>query len=93
MFKGIFLYKLYTHTSTLKQQRVIFERECASMQLNKDDQAIIEQALKTAAANTTDYQEIYAYEGVLEKLNSASRTNSGAQADGFRYDYDDSSDL
>ncbi|MDG4656912.1 hypothetical protein P6P90_09435 [Ectobacillus antri] len=59
------------------------------MNINDNDKAIIEQALKAAAANTTDYQEIYQYESVLEKMGKKSK----AQTDGFRYDYDDSSNV
>ncbi|MFX3625279.1 MAG: hypothetical protein ACE3JP_14935 [Ectobacillus sp.] len=58
------------------------------MNFDDNDKAIIEQALKAAAANTPDYQEIYQYESVLAKLSK-----NNAQEDGFRYDYDDSSDL
>ncbi|MBM7603366.1 hypothetical protein JOC75_001336 [Metabacillus crassostreae] len=57
------------------------------MDVSKNDLAIIEQALKTAAINSTDYEEIEQYESVLKKLDK----NSSAQNDGFRYDYDDSS--
>jgi hypothetical protein len=64
------------------------------MNLDGNDKAIIEQALKAAAANTTDYQEIYQYESVLMKLsNKSSYDKARARADGFRYDYDDSSDV
>lgn len=57
------------------------------MDVSKNDLAIIEQALKTAAINSTDYEDIEQYESVLKKLDK----NSSAQNDGFRYDYDDSS--
>lgn len=62
------------------------------MNIDGNDKAIIEQALKAAAANTTDYQEIYQYESVLEKLGTKS-VGANAKEDGFRYDYDDSSDV
>jgi hypothetical protein len=60
------------------------------MELSANDQAIIEQALKAAAANSADYQEIYQYEDVLNKLKQQTNTAHPAQTDGFRYDYDDS---
>jgi hypothetical protein len=52
----------------------------------KEDVAIIEQALKVASKNSSDYEEISQYESVLQKLKSGS---TNAQHDGFRYDYDD----
>ncbi|MCP8968619.1 hypothetical protein [Ectobacillus ponti] len=66
------------------------------MKLDKDDQAIIEQALKAAAMNSADYQEIYRYESVLQKLGTtsgAAQPGGDHQQDGFRYDYDDASDV
>lgn len=60
------------------------------MTLSTNDRVIIEQALKAAAANSADYQEIYQYEEVLKKLKNQTSIYSDAQADGFRYDYDDS---
>lgn len=60
------------------------------MTLSANDHAIIEQALKAAAANSVDYQEIYQYEDVLKKLKRETDSHFGVQADGFRYDYDDS---
>ncbi|MDQ0243915.1 mannose/cellobiose epimerase-like protein (N-acyl-D-glucosamine 2-epimerase family) [Bacillus fengqiuensis] len=60
------------------------------MTLSANDHAIIEQALKAAAANSADYQEIYQYEDVLKKLKRETGSHFDAQADGFRYDYDDS---
>ncbi|HWO96236.1 MAG TPA: hypothetical protein VNM45_07870 [Bacillus sp. (in: firmicutes)] len=59
------------------------------MTLSANDHAIIEQALKAAAANSADYQEIYQYEDVLKKLKNDTSLHSDAQTDGFRYDYDD----
>ncbi|WP_273125486.1 hypothetical protein [Bacillus weihaiensis] len=56
------------------------------MNVSKHDQAIIEQALRIASQNSTDYQEIEQYESVLKKMDSDDSKN-----DGFRYDYDDSS--
>ncbi|WP_175596789.1 hypothetical protein [Bacillus sp. MRMR6] len=56
------------------------------MDVSTNDLAIIEQALKAAVANSTDYSEIEQFESVLKKLKS---TSSEAQMDGFRYDYDD----
>ncbi|MFC3884340.1 hypothetical protein ACFOU2_12865 [Bacillus songklensis] len=60
------------------------------MELSANDHAIIEQALKAAAANSADYQEIYQYEDVLKKMKQRTETSYTAQTDGFRYDYDDS---
>ncbi len=53
-----------------------------------DDVAIIERALQAAILNSTDYEEIDQFESVLKKLKS---NPPGAQQDGFRYDYNDSS--
>jgi hypothetical protein len=58
------------------------------MYFNHNDQAIIEKALKFAAANTTDYTEISQYVEVWKKLENYSNTGD-VQHDGFRYDYDD----
>jgi hypothetical protein len=63
------------------------------MQMDSNDKAVIEQALKAALANSADYQDIYQYQTVLEKLTNKSSQNSNVQADGFRYDYDDFSDI
>jgi hypothetical protein len=52
------------------------------MHLNEHDQAVIEQALKFAAANTTDYAEIGQYVEVWNKLKDL----NGTEHDGFRYD-------
>ncbi|XQY93467.1 hypothetical protein ACNRWW_08745 [Metabacillus sp. HB246100] len=56
------------------------------MNVSKHDHAIIEQALRIASQNSTDYLEIEQYESVLKKMDSDDSKN-----DGFRYDYDDSS--
>jgi len=58
------------------------------MELSRDDQKIIEQALKFAAANTTDYTEIGQYAKVWRKLQIVNGS-SLPEEDGFRYDYDD----
>jgi hypothetical protein len=58
------------------------------MHLDHNDQAVIEQALKFAAANTTDYTELSQYVEVWKKLKTYSNTGN-VQPDGFRYDYDD----
>ncbi len=57
------------------------------MNISKDDQAILEQALHSALANSTDYSEIDMYEQLLKKFSEVENKN----LDGFRYDYDDSS--
>ncbi|WP_185806866.1 hypothetical protein [Bacillus sp. HMF5848] len=54
------------------------------MELSKDEKAIVEQALLFASLNSSDYQEITAYETVLNKFKAPK-----PQLDGFRYDYDD----
>lgn len=59
------------------------------MNISKDDQAILEQALHSALANSTDYSEIDMYEQLLKKFSAVEVENK--QLDGFRYDYDDSS--
>lgn len=56
------------------------------MQLNSDDKAILVQALKNAAQNSTDYAEIEQYQHLLAKMDEGKQA---AQTDGFRYDYDD----
>ncbi|MEW9669291.1 hypothetical protein [Ammoniphilus sp. 3BR4] len=66
----------------------------------RNDLAVIEEALKEAMANQADYQAVLAYQEVLQKLQGKSgmgntlEANVGEAArDGYRYDYDDSSDL
>ncbi|WP_456274841.1 hypothetical protein [Bacillus sp. AK031] len=63
------------------------------MRFTEEDQAIIEQALKAASANTADYQEITQYQKVLEKFQTSINKDGTAMHDGFRYDYDDASDV
>jgi hypothetical protein len=58
------------------------------MNIEKNDLAIVEQAIRCAMNQTSDYQEVYAYQGILDKILS-NKNN----LDGFRYDYDDSSDF
>lgn len=71
-------------------------------QLDQQDITVIEQALMEAMNNTSDYQVISAYQDVLNKLKeegveSAPSMKKGAEQvqsiDGFRYDYDDSSNV
>ncbi|MCM3616304.1 hypothetical protein M3936_01800 [Sutcliffiella horikoshii] len=57
------------------------------MNISKDDQAILEQALHAALSNSTDYNEIDMYEKLLKKFSAVENKN----LDGFRYDYGDSS--
>jgi hypothetical protein len=57
------------------------------MNITKDELAIVEQALFSALANSTDYQEINMYEKMLLKFKNKDNNST----DGFRYDYDDSS--
>lgn len=72
------------------------------MMLDENDKAIITQALRVAALNSTDYEEITLYESLLQKLswkNGSHRSmnmdglDMDKRKDGFRYDYDDLSDL
>lgn len=72
------------------------------MMLDENDKAIIAQALRVAALNSTDYEEITLYESLLQKLSwkNGSQQNMNTDGldmdkykDGFRYDYDDASDL
>lgn len=69
------------------------------MNLSRNDLTVIEQALKQAMNNDADYQAITAYQQVLDKLkeqSAAEEPAAGAQVtatDGFRYDYDDASDV
>jgi hypothetical protein len=76
--------------------------EVMPMVLDENDKAIIAQALRVAVLNSTDYEEITLYEGLLHKLswkNGSQRSmntddlDMDKYKDGFRYDYDDSSDL
>ncbi|RBW69086.1 hypothetical protein [Bacillus taeanensis] len=60
------------------------------MNFQQHELTVIEQALKQAMNQSTDYQEIYAYEELLKKC---SVQNAAAKQDGFRYDYDDSFEL
>ncbi|MFD3447580.1 hypothetical protein ACFDTO_23605 [Microbacteriaceae bacterium 4G12] len=62
------------------------------MRLDNNDTTIIEHALQVAVANSTDYQEIYQYQSVLEKFKKALDTIE-IEPDGFRYDYDDRSNV
>ncbi|WLR43573.1 hypothetical protein LC087_05300 [Bacillus carboniphilus] len=55
---------------------------------SKQDEVIVEQALRLASINSTDYHEIEQYQRVLKKF--AQQTDSLiAEEDGFRFDYDD----
>ncbi|HZG78958.1 MAG TPA: hypothetical protein VEZ72_24110 [Paenibacillus sp.] len=68
------------------------------MQLNRYDMAVIEQALREAINQGADYHKISTYQTVLGKLQDASSYGASsrpamASSDGFRYDYDDSSDV
>lgn len=65
-----------------------------------NDFAVIEEALKEAMANQADYQAVLAYQEVLQKLQGKSAAENTLEAnigqpnqDGFRYDFDDASDL
>jgi spore coat polysaccharide biosynthesis protein SpsF (cytidylyltransferase family) len=66
------------------------------MQINNQDMAIIEQALREAINQGADYHKVSTYQSVLGKLQEISHADAFAQAtmqaqtDGFRYDYDDS---
>ncbi|HZG61137.1 MAG TPA: hypothetical protein VEY68_11835 [Anoxybacillus sp.] len=55
------------------------------MDLTAREQATIEQALKFAAANTTNHAETKQYVEVWRKL----KQHNNEEKDGFRYDYDD----
>lgn len=71
------------------------------MNINSQDLAVIEQSLKQTIANGADYQEILTYQAVLDKIQGKEaqaspnlQVNAELPAlDGFRYDYDDSSEL
>jgi hypothetical protein len=65
------------------------------MNLSKQDMVIVEQALQQAIQQETDYQVISTYQEVLDKIQEADRKQTAAirALDGFRYDYDDTSDL
>ncbi len=67
------------------------------MNLNGNDVAVIEQALREAINNGIDYQSIISYREVLSKLQRIPHSNQtlqvntgGLPMDGFRFDYDDS---
>jgi hypothetical protein len=66
------------------------------LNLNSEDMAIIEQALKDGINQGYDYQAILAFRGVLNKLQGFPTEHDGIRVDagdyppdGFRYDYDD----
>ena len=68
------------------------------MQLNRYDMAVIEQALREAINQGADYHKISTYQSVLGKLRDSSygasdRPAMASSDDGFRYDYDDASDV
>lgn len=71
------------------------------MNISKEELELIEQALQTAIAAEGNDGQIRSYRAVLQRLH-ADRRQAGGQAqpgygmmleDGFRYDYDDASDL
>jgi hypothetical protein len=78
-------------------------KEASALNLNGQERAVIEQALKEAINNSGDYQKMIHYREVLTKLQGmpvidhiAVSANAGGDDlpdDGFRYDYDDSSDV
>ncbi|MGF2616200.1 hypothetical protein FZC84_00290 [Rossellomorea vietnamensis] len=63
------------------------------MKFSDEEQSVIERALRSAAENTGDQQELQLYQRVLGKGQSGKNTQNAANQDGFRYDYDDSSDV
>ena len=76
------------------------------MELNNQDWATIEEALRQAVHSGTDYRKAMNYKSVLTKLQAIHPNEMGsyykapvqglaasAADDGIRYDYDDSSDL
>jgi|GEM_PF-1501269 len=69
------------------------------MNVSMKDLVIIEHALHELIAAGTDEQNRKKYQQVLENLHSQRQQTSQANAgstvmmDGFRYDYDDASDL
>ncbi|WJH34121.1 hypothetical protein MJA45_16270 [Paenibacillus aurantius] len=73
------------------------------MEWTDQDKAVLEMALNTVIAHSGDYQEIGIYREVLDKLQgkqnpaASMRVDTAAfpedAEDGFRYDYDDASDL
>ncbi|PYI55892.1 hypothetical protein [Paenibacillus flagellatus] len=67
------------------------------MQLKNQDLAVIKQALKVAMDNERNEQASYSYREVLAKLAYADEKERDEapllNRDGFRYDYDDASDV
>jgi hypothetical protein len=70
------------------------------LNLNGQERAVIEQALRVAINNSGDYQKMIHYREVLTKLQGIPVTDYAAPGtrgeeldDGFRYDFDDSSDV
>ncbi|WP_421385238.1 hypothetical protein ACOJQI_10890 [Bacillus salacetis] len=63
------------------------------MDFSAEEHAIIEKALKAATANTGDHHAVFQYQKVLQKLQGHNNSDTTAQQDGFRYDYDDSKDV
>ncbi|TLS38978.1 hypothetical protein [Pseudalkalibacillus caeni] len=71
------------------------------MILNREDLAVIQQALNEMVQNKTDSQNMQHCQELLNKLNRTEKNTNpmmnfdveSFMNDGFRYDYDDSSDL
>ncbi|WP_409250604.1 hypothetical protein V1502_10505 [Bacillus sp. SCS-153A] len=63
------------------------------MNFYKEDKAIIEQALKNACAKTKGPHSVFHYQKVLQKFQPNNGMETPAGQDGFRYDYDDASDV
>ncbi|WP_281887238.1 hypothetical protein [Paenibacillus sp. YYML68] len=67
------------------------------MDFTSQDIAVIEQALQFAIKSQHDANKVQSYQEVLTKLrtNASEAMKSAAYSlqDGFRFDYDDSSDL
>jgi hypothetical protein len=71
------------------------------MNVSHEELELIEQALQSAIAAEGNDEQIRSYRSVLKRLHAERQQTSGqAQPgfgmmleDGFRYDYDDSSDL
>ncbi|MGM0845659.1 MAG: hypothetical protein ACQEUT_11830 [Bacillota bacterium] len=63
------------------------------MNFSEKELQFIENALNAASTNPTDDAERQLYANLMKKLQASVSNETAAKQDGFRYDYDDSSDV
>lgn len=61
--------------------------------MSKDTDKYTKEALENLIQQSTDHEEQKSYKELMQKLVQQDDMNQDPQKDGFRYDYDDSSDL